>query len=400
MSSRTDLLTGLAWALVLSVVLGALAVGMASAVEGAREAAFRYVLLALGVVAVTPTHALLPDAAVPWLVRLNRAPGALLKRAGWRWASVGVGVLVPLGVWASAPLAALEAGLLLLAAALYAFRDTMTLGPVSQAWQEGRRGARYRALVARDPRFSLGVPDGLVPGTLASARVYGVGLAFAAAAIAAGAVFGVVGGVLAAAALAGWQALRVARLAPTFDRAFYHSSALFQELLFRPNRALGERPPLGYDAVYWVPARWRPHVWAGLVQLDRRLPVGRLVVLSGLVFWSILALGVSEAVVTGFLVTMLALRNASIARHALPDVAPPILHVALLRPAEWIAVRTAMNLRWLLPTALILSIPALLTAALSWGDVLRWLALDAGLAFTTALLTTYAAEFRHRRRLA
>jgi len=388
--------------LLLGAGLGAVALLMAQAGTEPREMLLRYAMAALVVVSIAPTHVLLPDPAVPWLLRLNRAPGALLRRALGRWIGVGVAVLAPavaLAIYVDAPIAGLEAGLLLAGASLYAFQDTMALGPVSQAWQEGTRGGLYREILKRNPRASFQVPHGMVPAMLASVRVFAVFLTALFASI----IFGGIGPLAAlvpGALLLAWSTVRTLRLAPRFDRALYQSSALYTELLYSPVLQMGAQEDLDYDSVYWVPGRWRPHVWAGLLQLDRRVPMGRIFALGVLAYWILLATGVSPTGVAAFLVAALVARNAAVVRHASADTSPPNFNLAFEGLMGWVMVRFWMNTRWTLPVVLAIAGPAFVSARVSWAEVALWAGVDLVLALLTALAATYVAEYRYRSRFA
>jgi hypothetical protein len=386
--------------LLLAGALGGVAAVMADA-PTARESLLRYTFAAVAVLAVAPIHVLLPDQAVPWLQRLNPPPGGLLRRALGRWAGVVAATLAPvlgLAIYRGGGVSALEAALVIIGLGALAFERTMILGPLSQAWQEGTRGELYRRLIARDARASLQVPHGMVPGTLSSAVLFAVGagaiLATVAAAAASSALGWVPGGVL-----AGWGGVRLARLAPGFDRAFYHTSGLYEELL-RGGGVRAGRAALGYEAVYWVPRRWRPHAWAGLLQLDRRLPLGRLVALGVLGLWGVLVWGVSEAAVVGYIAVGLLARNATILLHAAPHLSPAARHLAFQSVSDWAATRFWINARWVLATAGALGVAALFSARIGWGHVAAGVGLDLLLAALTALAATYTTEHRLRRRYA
>jgi hypothetical protein len=281
-----------------------------------------------------------------------------------------------------------------------ALQDTAALGPVSQAWQEGRRGKLYRDLIAREPRASLQVPHGMVPAMLASMRIFAVGFVFTLGTMLALAVAGPAVGWLGGFALLSWSAWRLARLTRLFDRAYYHTSALYHELLHSPALRRSDRPDLTYEATYWVPRRWRAHAWAGLVQLDRRLPLGRLVALGVVGLWRHFVQGAGEHVIALYLGVALLARNASILRHAQADIAPPQFHLGHASPLEWGITRFWMNVRWTLPVVLALSVTAWLSALFTWEEVLFWVAVDVVLATAMAAVATFAAEHNYRRRFA
>ena len=386
----------------LAVAMVGVAVVLAQGAPG-REGLLRYAIAALIVVAVAPSHALLPDPAVAWLQRLNRPPARLLRRAFGRWAGVALAVLAPaagVAVWMGAPLAGAETLLLLGGAALYAFQDTMAIGPISQDWQEGRRGRIYREIVARDPRASFQVPHGMIPAMLASLRIFLVGFGAIVATVVFAALGGAPAGWIPGAALLAWSTWKLARLAPSFDRAYYHTSGLYAELLHTQVGQLGARADLPYEAVYWVPTRWRPHAWGALMQLDRRLPMGKLMALAVMGFWALMALGVAPAGIAAYLFTVLLAKNAAVLRHASPDIAPPDFQLARQSVGNWAITRFWMNVRWTLPLALALAAVAIVSVRMTWGEVFIWTALDLSFALLSALAATYAAEYRYRRRFA
>ncbi|NBC01748.1 MAG: hypothetical protein GVY15_12930, partial [Bacteroidetes bacterium] len=206
---------------------------MGAALE-ARIVLLRYwMLLAAAVFGVIPPHVLLPDPHVAQLQRLNRSPRGLLRHQLQRWLPIVGAALVPGVLLAlvdpAAPLADLPRKLTHLAAGVlvvggtgvYAFERYATLGPRSQAWQEGRAGSGYRRMKAHASASGLlAVPDGLVPAVMATPRIFGVGIV----AIIAAAYLGawqeaavLIPGVL----LLGRAAQRLTRRLPTYDRPFY-----------------------------------------------------------------------------------------------------------------------------------------------------------------------------------
>lgn len=364
----------------------------------ARAVLLRYAFVAAGVFATAPPHVLLPDGAVRLVQLLNLSPRALLIRQLGPWSLVVGAFLAPPvllaaelgGAWA----ALAETGLIVLGIGLYAFAHYTGIGPVSQEWQEGTRGGWYRTLVARDPRASFQVPHGLVPSVLASARVFGLG----ALAILAAAFLGDLGW-LPGALLLAYAALALARRAGAFDHDFYCTNALFAEALAQGGVRESQREPVAYEAVYWAPARWRPHVWAGLRQLDRRLPLGRLFALGVLLGWALLVRGAPGQVLGGVLALGLLAKNVTVGLVTAPRFAPRAFGLWLQPAAGWAATRFLMNVRWTLPLALALGLAALFSERVTLAHVGLWVGVDLVLALVIAWLVTHAAESRHLRRL-
>lgn len=364
----------------------------------ARAVLLRYAFVAAGVFAIAPPHVLLPDGAVRLVQLLNPSPRALLMRQLRPWALVVGAFLVPPvllavelgGAWA----ALAETGLLVLGVGGYAFAHYTGIGPVSQDWQEGRRGGWYRAAVARDARASFQVPHGLVPSVLASVRVFGLG----AGAILVAALLGGLGW-LPGALLSGYAGLALARRAGSFDHDFYCTNALYAEALAQGGVRTTQREPIAYESVYWAPARWRPHVWAGLRQLDRRLPLGRLFALGVLFGWALLVRDAPGDVLGGVLALGLLAKNAAVGLVTAPRFAPRAFDLWLQPVAGWVATRFLMNVRWTLPLALALGLAALFSDRVTLTHVGLWVGADLLLALVTAWLVTHAAESRYCRRL-
>lgn len=370
-----------------------------------RAVLLRYGFVVAGIFAIAPPHVLLPDAALRLLQLLNPSPRTLLARQGRPWGFIVGAFLVPpvllafeLGGAGWLPL--VEVGLIVLGVGVYAFGHYTAIGSHSQAWQEGRAGGWYRRLVAADERASMHVPPGLVPTVLASARVFGL----AAVVILATAALANAGLVAAAwlpgAALLGYSAAQLARRVATYDHDFYCTNALYTELLTAGSPRATQREPIRYDAVYWAPRRLRPHVWASLLQLDRRLPLGRLFALGVLVLWVLFARDATGGVIAGALLLGLGAKNGAVGLLTSDALAPRDFNLVHTSAAGWTATRFFVNLRWTLPLALALLTVALFDAAFSLLDVALWVGVDVGLALFTAWLFTYAAEVRYRRRFA
>ena len=163
-----------------------------------------------------------------------------------------------------------------------------SIGASSQAWQEGRAGGWYHRIREVAPQIWLNVPLGLIPSVLASARVFavGAGVTLATAALANAGLAGF--GWVPPTALLVLAAVRLVHRVPRWDQDFYQTNALYAEVLASGGPRTAEREPVPFASVYWAPAALRPHVWASLVQLDRRLPLGRLFALGVLVVWVML----------------------------------------------------------------------------------------------------------------
>ena len=369
-------------------------------------------LFAAGVFAVATPHLLLPDPLLRRMQLANLPASALLGHGLRRIGPLLLLLIIPPLVFAfydpaalstdvgAKAIQALTGSLITLGVGLLSFRRYMTMGATSQAWQEGTKGQVYRKMAEQSSTGGLGVPDGLVPAVTATGALFIIGaLAVVASALLEGVAPALA--LLPGAALAAWAGLRLWQVRPAYDRHYYHTNAFYGDV-FRSAGGVRatSREPIAYEAVYWVPPRWKPHVWAGLRQLDRRLPLGRFVIIGHLFLWFLFFQEADVQITSAYLLLFIAAQNAAVYLLATPALAP--LPFGLLQQAawHWALTRFFVNLRWVLPMALSLGLVALLDVDVRFSTALSWTLLDLAFAFLTAWLVTYAHESRYRRRYA
>ncbi len=383
-----------------AIALGALA-AVASDGAGPAERArmVRYVgILGSAGVAVGVLHALYPSPVAERLQLSNPGPARLLRHQLGRWAPIPLVLAVPAAVIAGTAgdgVLAVEGVASALALGLYAFARVAGLGPTVRAWERGEAGGWYRAVYTWSPPIRYAVPDPMVPGLNRTAEVFVVG-----------AVLSVVGQAIgsgpatlvAPLVLLAVSAGLLLRLRPAFDRAFWTSHGVWADA-FRQVERVDGREPIRYDAVYWAPRALRPAVWAGLVSMDRRLPLGRVAAL-GLGLVAVVHLVEAGAGVEAAALALAVLGlNGAVALTADDRVLPAEATARTGGGARWSAARFLMNVRWLPPLVAVLLLLVWL-ADLGWATVAAWTAIDLGVAALSAGLVTFVARLRLRRALA
>jgi len=404
--------TGWTYLLLLAVLCYTAALLGADVTLAMRGGHLRYwTILSAGALAAAVPHVLLPDARVPLLQMLNRPPAQLLTHQLGRWAPVVALFALPATLLAfydptgwtvdgvTKGVQLIEHLLIMVGTGVYSLMHHVRLGARSQAWQEGRAGQWYAAAVEQAGQ-GVSVPRGLVPALFATARVFSVGLAAVIAAaylepLAAGLAAWAPGAALCAGAL-----VQTVRMKASYDRHFYHTNAFYSEVLGGGGVRARARSPAAYDAIYWAPHRWRPTVWASLRQLDRLLPLGRLVALGHLLLWILFLRDVSPAVIGAYLLLFIVAQNAACFVLIRPTVAPPAFQLTQRSPSHWMMARFFVNLRWTLPLVLSLGLVAVLDATFGVRDVLFWSTVDLALSLGVAALVTGAYEVAARWRLA
>jgi hypothetical protein len=388
----------------LIVLCGAAALMADGADLASRRAGLRlWTLAGAGLFAIAPPNVLLPDPNAPTLQLLNWPPSRLLRYQLGRLLPLVVLVALPAALLAlvdpAAPLrhlgakgAALGQALLLtLGVAGDSFAHFATLGPRSQAWQEGQAGQWYgRAVEERGQGLSL--PRGLVPALFATTRCFVVALTvvlLTGAGTQAGSLVWSWGPGL---ALLSWAGVRLWREQRAYDRHFYHTTAFYDEVMGGGMLRTDGRDPLPIEALYWTPPRWRPAVWASLRQLDRRLPLGRLVALAHAGIWLLCIRGTAPLLVTSVLGLVLLGQTAACGLLTTRPAAPLPFQRTLQSTADWIATRTFVNLRWLPAHAGSLAMIALFDDAYGPAWVLTWSVVHVALSLGTAAVATFAHE--------
>lgn len=387
------------------VYVAALLAGDAS-VDGRRVGLRMWALFSAGVFAVAAPNVLAPDPSAPIMQLLNRPSSALLRVQLSRWTRVLALFVLPVWVLAffdpdgfaqdlvtKASLAVQSTGIVV-ATGLYAFDVYTTIGATSQAWHEGKRGHWYQAV--KTSGYGFDVPMGLVPALFATVRCFGAGIVVV---LLGATVYGMnpAWAWMPGFAFLGWTVLRIARHRPAFDRHYYHTNAFYDEVLGGGSVGPSTRDPVEIDSLYWIPNRFRPTAWASLRQLDRRLPLGRLVALGHLVLWVLLAQDAAPAAVTSTLLLIVGMQNGVIGLLASERMAAPTLHLTLHSPLHWWAARTLANLRWLAPLLASLALVATVSDALPWSSLYVWAGVNLVAAVVAAGLTTVAVEVRTRR---
>lgn len=376
----------------------------------ARARLIRYVgILTAAALAVGAPYLLYPNPRAGQLQLSNPTPARLLRHQLGRWLPVVALLAVPavvLGVGGDGPLnlraaLAAEGALAACGLGLYVLARTSGLGPRSRAWERGEAGRRFQEADAWAKKHSTAspvvVPAALMPGLLLTAEVFLVGSAVAVVGQASGRSGWGVAGAVALVAVAAVLLLRQRR---TFDRLFWTTNGVWTDSFQASAGPDAGREPLSYTAVYWAPAAVRPAVWAGLVSLDRRLPLGRVaavgLVLVAAVHLAEAPAGVRVAVLLLWMVGV----NGAVALTADDALVPGALAHRLHGAAGWALARFLMNVRWLPPLVGVLALLAWLTRDVVWSDVIWWTGIYTAVAALCALAVTAAARVRFRRTVA
>lgn len=368
-------------------------------------------LFACGLFATSLPNALIPDALLSFHQLVNTPPTQLLRNQFSRWTPwIGSMLIPPVliafyepGAWTEE----LGSKLLLVIANLatvfamgiYSFCFYYSIGPKAQHWQEGTAGGWYDKLVAFDPRLEVPLPRGLIPALTATSRIFMLGVAVVIAQLYLARDAGIIHTLWPGLVILAWSVYKFKSLQQTFDAAYYHTNAFYREIFQRGSLRTEERAAIAYDAVYWVPSKWRSHAWMNLVQLDRVMPIGRFLTIGMVILWVMIWQGVNPTYVTSYILLLISIKNLASLALSRQDLNPSAFQHLFQSRIDWSLTRFFINIRWTLPLFIGMISLAWLHPSFSIDAAIMWTSLDILLSFVFAWTITYAVTIQSRERL-
>lgn len=368
------------------------------------------VLFASALFATSLPNALIPDSLLSFHQLVNTSPRALFAAQFRRWLPWIGSMLVPPAIIAfydpgayaeslgSKFLMALGSMIAIAAIGMYSFAFYYGIGPVAQRWQEGTAGQWYDRLKEYSSH-PVPLPRGLIPALTATSRVFSLGIVVAIVQLYLTRDAVTIHLLWPALALFLWAVVRLQRLQASFDRAYYHTNAFYREIFQRGSLRTSEREPISYEAVYWVPARWRSHAWVNLVQLDRVMPIGRFFAIGLFVLAILIWQRIDPVYITTYLLLFIAAKNLASLTLSRADINPPVLQRLFQSRLDWSLTRFFINVRWTLPLLIGLLALGWLHPGFSMQAAGIWTLADLALSFIFAWITTFSIATQSRERV-
>ena len=361
--------------------------------------------------ATTLPGALIPDKQLSFHQLVNTPPRQLLKNQLSAWLPWMLSIMTPTLSMAfydpgrfsedvASKSIALIANLISMGAlGLYSLSFYYSIGPKSQRWQEGTAGKWYDNLIAFDPRLRLPIPRGLVPALTATARVFMLSAILVVTQIYMIQSYGIVYSLIPAVVFAAWVVTKIGYSQRRFDTYYYPTNAFYSEVFQRVVLKSAERVPVTYEAVYWVPHRWRSHTWLSLIQLDRVIPMGRFVGIGLFLLCIMVWQQIPRAYITAYLVLLLVAKNLVAMMLSRQDITPSSFRGWYQSKTDWNLTLFFVNIRWTLPIFLVLMTLGWLHPDFSIQAAGLWTALDVLLSFLVALCISWIAYPSRRERV-
>ncbi len=282
----------------------------------------------------------------------------------------------------------ITAGLLMISITKYA-----GIGKDSQAWQEGDKGARVLQSMQQIGMHSA-IPSGSYPSLFITTLITAGGMLLVVFGAWISGVTGILWLEIAPAILLFFYSMGgLKKSIHLFDRLYYHTHSFYSELFLNPRAIRDNREPIKTEALYWVPTRWKTGVWFSLLQLDRKHPLGRILIVGHLLIWTLFYAGSTDMVIFTALILLILSKSAFVFRLTDVRFSPLNFQYRLMSPTDWVIVRFFVNLRWVPLLIVSLWIVSLFSIRVDWSFIGTWILIDIGISILTAFIATLRHEF-------
>lgn len=373
-----------------------------------RMVLFRYLAMAFagGMAFITP-HLLFPDADKTLILQLNLSPRHLFLhhlaklRPLWLFAVAALLIITfgdlnqPIAHFSEKTRLFTTGLIALTAIMMYALYRFVTIGALSQNWNEGKAG-KWMFVSMEKIGKSTPLDAGMFPTFISTILVTFTGMM---SVVISAAVPHPHLGILPFVLFAAYSGYRLTKEIPRYDRLYYQSDAFYDELFTNPVTGLKEsREPASYDAIYWVPQRWRAAVWTQIIQIDRKRPMGRIIALLTFTYWLLIWLGVPETWHSAWMVFWILSKNMLAWPTTDPRISPPVFHWWMMPPRDWMIARFFLQVRWTLTLFLTVGAAALLSGPVGWNAVWFWIMFDVLASAASAVILTRNNEYAFQKR--
>jgi len=306
---------------------------------------------------ITP-YLLFPDSYAVILQLGNRRAGGIFRHMLKRTETVWSGAIVVIGAVCfgdiNSPLTDLGIKALYFATGTLFFSGLMGIsisryaqsGEKSRFWKESERGRNLRANMGEYLKYPI--DPGSIPSFVNTVIVGGLGMIGVSAGAA---LYGVYGPVFESAPALIFVVLAVIlmiRLQSDAVRNFYSTNAFFNEFFGETIAGKEAESRIQVDQLWWVPGSIKSHVWAILLQLDRKFPAGRVLFVGHLLIWLLSYQRPAEQTMISAWLLFALFHHAIIFISLSDEYAPTWFRRWIGSGMQWTLIRIWIQLRWVL----------------------------------------------------
>lgn len=347
---------------------------------------------------ITP-YLLFPDPYSVILQLGNRSAGGIFRHMLKRTETVWSGAIVVIGTICfgdlNTPLADINTKVLYFTTGTLFFSGLMGIsisryaqsGEKSRFWKESDRGRNLRANMGE--YFKYPIDPGSIPSFVNTVIVGGLGMI----GVSAGAALYVASGPLFEAAPAlvfiALAFILMTRLQSNAVRNFYSTNAFFNEFFGETISGKEAESKIQVEQLWWVPGPIKSHVWAVLLQLDRKFPAGRVLFVGHLLIWLLSYQGPAEQTMISAWILFALFHHAIIFISLSDEYAPTWFRRWIGSDLQWTLIRLWIQFRWVLILGVSIWVNSLIFGHVSYaaqGGILLFYILSAALISLSATL--------------
>lgn len=220
----------------------------------------------------------------------------------------------------------------------------------SQFWKESERGRDIRKKMA--DYFKYPIDSGSIPSLINTVWVTTLGFAMIVISAMLGQSMSGIGVFIFSALFFALSVVYTYSNSDSILKNYYASNAFFLE--FFGSNLKGEDLTTKHEVVHlwWVPVKLKVHVWQFLVQIDRKLPAGRVVFTGHLLIWFIAYQRPEPEFITVVWIIFAVLHHLFTVLTFQVEMSLGWLHRWLASGWVWFGSRFWMQLRWVVPLAM------------------------------------------------
>lgn len=357
-----------------------------------------FLFFASALIAFSTPYLLFPDPAATLLQLGNVSRKDIMRHLAGRLNLFWAGGILCVGVICfgdlNSPLSHLPLKLLYFISGALFFSGLMMIamyrytkaGAQSQFWKESERGRELRGRMAEYFKFPL--DPGSIPSLINTVLIGGGGMILVSVGALFYGLYGVFFELLPALFLVTLGFYRLKTLRPVSLTNYYASNAFFNEFFGETMEENQAASVLQADQLWWVPSPVKSHVWAMLLQLDRKLPAGRVLAVGHIVIWVLSYRDPSEQLMVSAWTLFALFHHVLIILSLSQRFAPGWFRRWVGSPVQWIFARAWMQFRWILLLGVSIMFNSLIFGHVSYAAQLYILAGYAG----SALVISYVAH--------
>jgi len=238
-------------------------------------------------------------------------------------------------------------------------------GEKSRFWKESEKGRKLRADMGTYLKYPI--DPGSIPSFINTIIVGGLGMIGVSAGAALYGSFGPLFELIPAAIFTIIAALMVTRYHGEAVRNFYSTNAFFNEFFGETIAGNESKSTIQVEQLWWVPVSIKSHVWAILLQLDRKFPAGRVLFAGHVLIWLLSYQRPAEQTIISAWVLFALCHHAIIVISLSDEYAPAWFRQWIGSSAQWTLVRIWIQFRWVLLLAFSIWINSLIFGHVSYA---------------------------------